>query len=54
MIVINESNWPNKRSRVQLYDIDKLAKQIKNPQPVFICSKSTMETLEKYVKSVQS
>ena len=29
MIVINESNWANKRSRVQLYDIDKLAKQIK-------------------------
>ena len=25
MIVINESNWANKRSRVQLYDIDKLA-----------------------------
>ena len=35
MIVINESNWPNKRSRVQLYDIDKLAKQIKNSQPAF-------------------
>ena len=29
MIVIIENNWANKRSRVQLYDIDKLAKQIK-------------------------
>ena len=54
MIVINESNWANKWSRVQLYDIDKLTKQIKSLQPVFNCSKSTMETLEQCVKSVQS
>ena len=52
--MIYESNWANKQSKVQLCDIDKLAKQIKNPQPAFICSKPTMETLEQYVKSVQS
>ena len=54
MIVINESNWANKRSRVQLYDIDKLTKQIKSPQPAFTCSNSTMETLKQCVKSVKS
>ena len=39
MIVINESNWADRRSRVQLYDIHKLTKQIKSPQPAFTCSK---------------
>ena len=39
MIVINESNWADRRSRVQLYDIDKLTKQIRSPQRAFTCSK---------------
>ena len=54
MIVINESNWADRRSRVQLYDIHKLTKQIRSPQPAFICSKKTMETPEQCMKSVQS
>ena len=54
MIVINESNWANEGSRVHLYDIDKLTKQIKNPQQAFTCSNSLMETLEQCVKFFQS
>ena len=54
MIVVNESNWANKQNRVQLYDINKLTKQMKSPQPAFTCSESKMETPEQCVKSVQS